>query len=62
VTLDLLTLVRHEYARQHPERDTRAMPMDDTLRALANVLESELGRFSKRVSTLEAKQTAKDAE
>ncbi|MFO0958273.1 MAG: hypothetical protein U0800_12740 [Isosphaeraceae bacterium] len=59
---DLLTLTRHEYAKRHPDRDTRQMPLDDTILALAAAIEGELDRLGKRLDRLEAKSTAKDAE
>jgi hypothetical protein len=59
---DLLTLTRQEYAKRHPDRDTRAMPIDDTLLAMAAAIEGELDRYGKRLARLEAKLTASDAE
>ena len=59
---DLLALTRHEYVKRHPERDTRQMPVDDTILALAAAIEGELDRLGKRVARLEAKRSAKDAE
>ena len=40
--LDLLALTREEYVKRHPERDSRAMPVDDTFLALVAAIESVL--------------------
>ncbi|MBP3955431.1 hypothetical protein J8F10_09070 [Gemmata sp. G18] len=40
--VDLLALTREQYAKLHPERDTRAMPTDDTFLALVAAIESVL--------------------
>lgn len=60
--LDLLALTRHEYAKQHPDRDPRAMPVDDALLALADAVAGELDRMDRRIANLESRLTAKDAE
>ena len=62
MTPDLLTLVRRKYAKRHPERDTRAMPIDDTFLAMAEAVEDEFDRMRKRQDRLEARQASKDPE
>lgn len=59
---DLLTLTRQEYAKRHPDRDTRAMPIDDTLLAMAAAIEGELDKLWRRFGRLDSKLTEKDAE
>lgn len=53
--LDLLMLTRQEYAKRHPDRDTRAMPTDDTFLALVAAIEKVL-------APLAAKQTVTPGE
>lgn len=58
----LLTRTRRKYAELYPDRDTRAMGMDDTFLAFAEVMEGELDRLRERIDRLERKQSAKDPE
>ncbi len=58
----LLTRTRRKYAEMHPDRDTRAMGMDDTFLAFAGVVEEELDRLRERQDRLERKLTTGDPE
>jgi hypothetical protein len=60
--IDLLTLTRQKYSQRHPERDTRQMPVDDTLLAALEAVEEQLERLRTRQERLEAKLNARDAE
>lgn len=62
MTPDLLTLMRHKYAKRHPGRDARMMPMSDSELALATALDHVLGQFEKRLDRLEAKAATGDPE
>ena len=59
---DLQALRRKAYAEAHPDRDTRAHHASDDVEALARATEQCLAAIERRVSLLEARQTAKDAE